>query len=1124
MKCPKCQFNNRVGAKFCKECGNKFELTCPQCENAYTPGAKFCDECGHAVQTPKKEAPPIVYDEPRSYTPKHLADKILTIRASIEGERKVVTVLFADVADSTAIFEKLDPEKVHQVMDGCFRILMDEIHRYEGTVNQFRGDCVMALFGAPLAHEDHARRACFASLSIQRAMKGYSEDIMARFGMEFKMRIGLDSGLVVVGSIGNNLRMDYTADGDTANLAARMESLAKPGTVLVSGNTYKLAENYFEFEPLGKVQVKGKEAPQEAYVLLRPSHIGTRIAASAARGLTRFVGRKNSMAAIERAYDRAQSGSGQIVGVVSGAGVGKSRLLLEFRNRLPQDEFVYLEGRCLYFGESTAYSPIVDILKSYFEIKDDDEEDLVKKKLEQGILQRNDNLENILTPLYDLLSLEVNDEAYLRLKPVNRRGRIFEALRDLFINISPNKPLILAVEDLHWIDKTSEEFLGYLIGRLANTRILLILLYRPEFTHPWGSSSNYNRIGLNQLTTNSSIELIQAILERGEVIPELRKLILGKAGGNPLFLEELTHSLLENDSLKLKDKKYVLSQEVADIEVPDTIQGIIASRIDRLEDNLKLTIQIASVIGRDFTFRILKEITGMKDGLKTHLLELQEMEFIYEKAFFPELEFIFKHALIQEVAYSSLLLNKRKEIHKKIGRAIEGIYTEKLDEFYEMLAYHYSKSEDRGKAYQYLKLSGEKAIKSHAMLEAFHFFNSAYQVLKGQPETEENQEKQLEILHLILFPILAAGYPGNSLQLLMEGQEISKRTGDDRSLAIFYSRIGRYYGTKEGKLSQGIKYSEKSFQEAEKLQDVQLIIRTGFDLFPSYFLSGQLSRLIELSPKIISLLEETGKVHESFGSGWNVYSGVHGYYGLSMGWVGNFGEGKEILEKGLCFTTGEVDDKFSLAWVEMAYGMLLNIKGEGQNAIEHARRAIDLLTEIKGYAILGVAWNYSAWAHYLMGEFEIARKHIEKALKTLRETGMSFWVSFGFLLSSMVHYDSGDFENAQEFLREAIKLSEQNDEYSVLGYSRIWKGRILGRVDSAKRDEANQLIMRGIKLLDELKIKPWSSQGYLFLGELYLNTGKTEKALENLKRAEGMFLEMGMDYWLDKMQEVLRSV
>ena len=353
--------------------------------------------------------------------------------------------------------------------------------------------------------------------------------------------------------------------------------------------------------------------------------------------------------------------------------------------------------------------------------------------------------------------------------------------------------------------------------------------------------------------------------------------------------------------------------------------------------------------------------------------------------------------------------------------------------------------------------------------------------------------------------MMAVGYPGDSLQLLMEGEEISKRIGDNKSLAIFCSRIGRYYGLKEGKLSLGIKYSEKSFQEAEKVQDVELIIRTGFDLFPSYMVAGQLSKIIEISPKIIALLEKTGKEHESFGSGWNVYSGVHGYYGLSMGWLGYFEEGKEILEKGLRFTTTKVEDKFSLAWFEMAYGMLLNIKGEGENAIGHARRAIDILEEIKGYTILGVAWNYSAWGHLLMGEFESARKDIEKARRTQREAGMSFWASFRFLLLSMIHHDSGDLKNAQECLKEAIKLSEQNNEDSVLGYSRIWMGRILGRIDLAKRDEANEFIMRGIKLLDELKIKPWSSQGYLFLGELYLNTGKTKKAIENLKRAEEMF-------------------
>ena len=794
MKCPKCQFNNRVDAKFCKECGNKFELICPQCENTYTPGAKFCDECGHDLQTPKKDIPAIACDQPKSYTPKHLADKILTTRSSIEGERKLVTVLFADVANSTAIFEKLDPEEVHEVMDGCFRILIDEIHRFGGTVNQFRGDCVMALFGAPLAHEDHAQRACSTALRIQRAMKNYSKEIKAGFGIKFKMRIGLNSGLVVVGSIGNDLRMDYTADGDTANLASRMESLAKPGTVLVSGNTYKLAENYFEFEPLGKVQIRGKETPQETYVLLKPSQIGTRISASAARGLTRFVGRKNSMAAIEKAYERTKTGSGQIVGVVSGAGVGKSRLLLEFRNRLPQGDFIYLEGRCHYFGESTAYSPIVDILKSHFEIKEEDEEYLIKKELEQRIPQYNDNLQNILTPLHDLLSLEVNDEDYLSLDPVDRRGRIFEALRDLFVSISPNKPLILAVEDLHWIDKTSEEFLGYLIGGLANTCILLILLYRPRFTHPWGSRSNYNRIGLPQLTANSSTELIQAILEGGEVIPELRRLILGKAEGNPLFLEELTHGLLENGSIERKGKKYILSREATDIEVPDTIQGIIASRIDRLEDNLKQTIQTASVIGRDFAFRILEAIMGMKEDLKSRLHNLQEMEFIYEKAFFPELEFIFKHALIQEVAYNSLLLNRRKEIHKRIGRAIERLYPDHLGDHAPMLALHFTRGGDSEKGYQYHHLAGDRAAASYANREAMEHFQEAWGLIGDGPIDRYKEERRLVTVSKLAEVMEPLGEFELALAFLQQVMEVSEGAEDSSRFDMIHYWMGNTLG------------------------------------------------------------------------------------------------------------------------------------------------------------------------------------------------------------------------------------------------------------------------------------------------------------------------------------------
>jgi len=490
MECPKCQFENREGAKFCKKCGEKLELTCPSCGTPYQQDSPFCDECGHNLKEPK-ETPPIDYSKPQSYTPKFLAEKILTTRSSLEGERKLVTVLFSDVANYTAMAEKLDPEEVHQIMDGCFKILMDEIHKYEGTINQFTGDGVMALFGAPVSHEDHAQRACHAALSIQKAVGSYSEKVNKDCGADFQMRIGINSGPVIVGSIGDDLRMDYTAVGDTTNLAARMESMAKPGAIYISSNTQRLARDFFEFKSLGKVEVKGKEDPQEAFELVKTGEVETRIGASVAKGLTRFVGRKNSMAALMEAFDKVKSGSGQVVGLVGEAGVGKSRLLLEMRNMLPQGECRYLEGRCLHYGGSMIYLPVLDILRSCFEIKEGDREFIIKKKMEEKIIDLDEKLKGVLPSFQELLSLDVDDEAFIKLEPKEKRERDFEAIRDLLIRASQEKPLVLAVEDLHWIDKTSEEFLGYLIGWLANTPILLILLYRPEFIHPWGSKSYY---------------------------------------------------------------------------------------------------------------------------------------------------------------------------------------------------------------------------------------------------------------------------------------------------------------------------------------------------------------------------------------------------------------------------------------------------------------------------------------------------------------------------------------------------------------------------------------------------------------------------------------------------------
>ncbi len=463
MKCLKCQTENPEGKKFCRKCGIEMVVVCPRCGAKLQADDTFCGDCGLRIEE-VVQSPPIDYTQPQSYTPKHLADKILTTRTSIEGERKLVTVMFADVANYTSVSEKLDPEEVHQMMDGAFKILMDEIHKYEGTINQFTGDGVMALFGAPVSHEDHAQRACYAALSIQKALEAYGDKIEKDTGVAFKMRVGLNSGPVIVGSIGDDLRMDYTAVGDTTNLGSRMESLARPGTVLLSKHTRRLVKDYFDLRPLGQMEVKGKKEPQEAFELIKASKVVTRIGASVAKGLTRFVGRKNSMATLLDAFDKVKSGSGQVVGLLGEAGVGKSRLLLEMRNMLPQGEYHYLEGRCLQYGGSMAYLPVLDILRSYFDIKEGDREFLIKKKMEEKILDLDEKLKGVIPPFQSLLSLKVDDEDFSKLEPKEKREKTFETLRDLMLRVSQEKPLVLVVEDLHWIDKTSEEFLGYLIG------------------------------------------------------------------------------------------------------------------------------------------------------------------------------------------------------------------------------------------------------------------------------------------------------------------------------------------------------------------------------------------------------------------------------------------------------------------------------------------------------------------------------------------------------------------------------------------------------------------------------------------------------------------------------------
>ncbi len=1107
MYCPECRFENKADAGFCMECGAKLETPCPDCGRVLPSTAKFCDNCGSDLRE-SDEPSPIDYSRPRAYTPRYLADKILTTRSSIEGERKLVTVLFADVANYTSISEKLDPEEVHQIMDGFFRILMGEIHRYEGTINQFTGDGVMALFGAPVAHEDHARRGCHAALSILKAIEVYGEKIKGQHGAEFALRMGLNSGPVIVGSIGDDLRMDYTALGDTTNLAHRMQDMSNPGSVLVSGHTHRLAMDFFEFASIGKIELQGKEEPQEAHELIRPGKVETRFEAAAAKGLTRFVGREEELETLKQAFRRVASGSGEVIEVVGEAGVGKSRLLLELRGILPEGKYSYLEGRCFHYGGSMPYLPILDVLKVYFEVEEEDREATIKEKVRDRLLQLDEEAEVVPPALHEVLSLKVEDERYPRLVPQQRREKAFETIRDILVRESQRKPLILAVEDLHWIDRTSDEFLDYLIGFLPDARILLILLHRPEYTHMWGSKSQNGRIALDQLSAQTSAELVQAILEGGDMAPEIAGLVLGRAGGNPLFVEELTHSLVENGSIRRKDDKYVLARKSNEIDVPDTIQGIIAGRMDRIADNLKQIIQVASVIGREFAYRILLSIVGMSEDLRGSLLDLQGLEFIYEKQLLPELEYIFKHALTQEVAYNSLLLKRRKDIHERIGRAMEDLYAERLEEYYELLAYHYVRSENREKAVEYLDLANQKATKAYALENAKAYYEEAMKLLDALPPTPEHCERRISLLanqwilmHLLLkIPEYYA--------CLMKYEPSAAALGITRLMGAFYSRLA-WCRFLLGYVDQSIETSTRAAEYCVEAGDTENAAHTYMTLQLSLLLRGDYDRALANKDEVLSIMEERFDA--------NTYSWTLSFAAWAYAHLGRWKDANQAGQAAL-EVAQEVADHSLVSYAAWALAYACTHRGDTEQAIEYAtmagRVAPTPFDQVAAQAVLGWAWCRS-------GHSEKGVELLEEVTQIGRLAGIVI-AELGWLpLLAEGYFLRGLTKKAKQTTLEILEKSEGIGSRYVIG----WSHRLLGEIALETNPEgAPSLFKQAVSVFREIRAENEVALAYSGMGRYHKRKGNMEQAREYLTKALEIFERLGTLIEPDKVRELLADL
>jgi class 3 adenylate cyclase/DNA-binding SARP family transcriptional activator len=726
MACSACGAVNPAAARFCSQCGAALPA-CPQCGHLSPRGSRFCQECGAPLIAPAL-APHLA--SPEAYTPRPLAEKIRSSRAAMEGEHKLVTVLSTDVVGFTSLAEQLTAEECYDLIRQCVDRMLEPIHRYEGTVTQFLGDGLLALFGAPIAHEDHAQRGVRAALAVQESFRAFQGEVQESRGVQFQMRIGLNSGLVVVGTIGRDLSMTYTAIGDTVNLADRIQELAEPGTVVISEPTQRLVRGYFVTRDLGAHPVKGKEQAVTIYEVLRPSRQRSRVDVAVERGLNPFVGRERELEfLLERTAD-AQAGRGQIVFLRGEAGIGKSRLLYELRGRLENETHPWVEGRCISYGRDIAYLPVMDLLKASFDLQEIDSAEEIVRRVEVGTQGLGEDGTAGVPFLKHLLAVGSGDTAVTRMDAAMRKARIFDAVRDLWVARSRLRPLVLVVEDLHWIDPLSEELLSYIADAVPCERLLLLLTHRTEYVQRFGSSSHVTTVDLKTLSERETAAVAQGLMGAESMPAELRELIYRKAEGNPFFVEEVTRSLVEAGALRRSGSGDVVARPVEEINVPDTVQDVIMARLDRLPEEPKRALQTASVIGREFAVRLLERAAELQGRLDECLRELKAVELIHERSLYPERTYMFRHALTHEVAYNSLLVARRRVLHRRVGEAIEELYADRLAEYQETLAYHFEQARAWEKALEHLLESGEKALAAFAPRQAVSFYDRALAVLR----------------------------------------------------------------------------------------------------------------------------------------------------------------------------------------------------------------------------------------------------------------------------------------------------------------------------------------------------------------------------------------------------------
>jgi class 3 adenylate cyclase/DNA-binding winged helix-turn-helix (wHTH) protein/tetratricopeptide (TPR) repeat protein len=1073
--CAACQHTNTATAQFCVACGARLVHTCPRCEQVVRLPATFCSACGQRLQAAAEPPAPSVVP-PASSRP----DIRLTSLVTSEGERKQVTVLCCVLANATDLAEHLDSEAMHTLLQRLYELILDEVQRYAGTVTQFLPDGCMALFGVPVAHEDHARRAVLAALGIQRRLH---DDTMTPDAGESTLphvRIGLHTGPIIVGTIGESGQTTYTTVGDTIPLATRVQRLALPDTIQLTEVTARLVGDHVRREEAGTIDTESRTAAMRVYRVTGERDVRPGLDMAPERGLAPFVGRQHELDVLHERFGRAQSGSGQAVSIIGEAGLGKSRLLYEFRRLLAAEEHTFLEGRCSPYGTAVAYLPIVDLLQQVFRLGADETGATVADKVRRGLQALGADPAAVAPYLLHLLAAEQAREVTATLAPEVLKRRIFESLQLTVLHLAAQCPLVIAFEDLHLADRTSEEFVTFLLEHIAASPVLLLCTYRPDFVSTWSRKSYHSTMTLTRLTPQESQRLLTLLLGAERVQEALTELVIGRSDGVPFFLEELVHALRETGAIETQEDQWRFAAAASATQVPATVQDVLMARIDRLPEGAKRVLQIGAVIGREFSWELLQAVAGVDEAaLRSFIAALTDAELIYEYGFPPQATYRFKHALTQEVAYNSLLAAARRRLHQQIGDIIVARHGDDLEAWGSVLAHHFARSGESARALPYLVQTGERALRVYANAEALHAFTQAVEMLHMLPATDATRRQGVELSRRLASLHVLLGHYSASLPYFEQALEQAREAGDIQAVAHLETRIGRVRYNM-GDYEDAIACLQRALALAQRLHDTTRMAICYQSLGYVYFSSGRLATAIESFTNALHISEASGNrfgvvaastfLSNAQARAGNVAEALRwGQHALELGeqlqddrrlaWAGimlaqasnlagDFAASASLLERALRLCD-KVGDFLGRAWVSIWLGELRATRDRDfAGALACATQVITMGRESGGFQH-EVSHQCARAAEYLvrLGRYQEAFDYCHEALEIARHTANTLEYGYAYMLLAEIHASEAyeDWQQADWYLHQSLTAFREVGAQVDVGRAHLAGARIARR-------------------------------------------------------------------------------